>query len=261
MALESAHQGECWWQWPVPLRTRNARALAAARTEHAAEIVYWAFVQWCFDTQAAELKAYANAKGVALMGDLPIFIAHHSADCWARPDLYYLDDESQPSVVAGVPPDIFSVDGQRWGNPLYRWDRMAQEKFAWWTARIRRAMDQADVFRIDHFRGFASYYEIPASCPTAVEGTWVPGPGIALFQAIEKALGQLPIIAEDLGLVTPDVVALLLASGFPRMKIVQFAFGGDGTHEFLPHNYDPNTVVYTGTHNTPPTTLKRANDR
>ena len=248
MALETAHQGQCWWQWPAPLRTRNAKALAAARAEHAAEIAFWAFVQWCFDTQAAELKAYANAKGVALMGDLPIFIAHHSADCWARPDLYFLDDESQPSVVAGVPPDIFSVDGQRWGNPLYRWDRMANEKFAWWTARIRRAMDQADVFRIDHFRGFASYYEIPASCPTAVEGTWVPGPGIALFQAIEKALGQLPIIAEDLGLVTPDVVALLLASGFPRMKIVQFAFGGDGTHEFLPHNYDPNTVVYTGTH-------------
>jgi 4-alpha-glucanotransferase len=248
MALETAHDGQPWWLWAEPLRQRQAAALKAARKAHADEIAFWQFVQWCFDTQAASLKAYANAQGVQLMGDLPIFIAHHSADCWARPDLYYLDDQSQPTVVAGVPPDVFSVDGQRWGNPLYRWDRMASEDFAWWSARIRRAMDQADVFRIDHFRGFASYYEIPASCPTAVEGRWVPGPGYALFQAIEKALGQLPIIAEDLGLVTPDVTELLDASGFPRMKIVQFAFGGDGTHEFLPHNYERNTVVYTGTH-------------
>jgi 4-alpha-glucanotransferase len=248
MALETAHGGQPWWQWAPALRSRDAAALAAARTAHAAEIGFWAWVQWCFDTQAAALKAYANARDVHLMGDLPIFIAHHSADCWARPDLYFLDDQHQPTVVAGVPPDVFSEFGQRWGNPLYRWDRMAAEDFAWWTARIRRAMDQADVFRIDHFRGFAGYYEIPASCPTAVEGTWQPGPGIALFQAIERALGPLPIVAEDLGLVTPDVVELLEASGFPRMKIVQFAFGDDGSHEFLPHNYGPNTVVYTGTH-------------
>src|SRR5574343_233113 len=248
MALETAHAGQPWWQWAPALRSRDAAALAAARDAHAAEIGFWAWVQWCFDTQAAALKAYANAREVHLMGDLPIFIAHHSADCWARPDLYFLDEDHQPTVVAGVPPDVFSEFGQRWGNPLYRWDRMAAEDFSWWTARIRRAMDQADVFRIDHFRGFAGYYEIPASCPTAVEGTWQPGPGIALFQAIERALGPLPIVAEDLGLVTPDVVELLEASGFPRMKIVQFAFGGDGAHEFLPHNYDPNTVVYTGTH-------------
>jgi len=248
MALETAHVGQPWWLWDAPLRDRQPAALKAARKTHADEINFWQFVQWCFDTQAAALKAYANAHGVHLMGDLPIFIAHHSADCWARPDLYFLDKDAQPTVVAGVPPDVFTTDGQRWGNPLYRWDKMAKEDFAWWTARIRRAMDQADVFRIDHFRGFASYYEIPATCPTAVDGTWVPGPGYALFQAIEKALGALPIIAEDLGLVTPDVVELLEASGYPRMKIVQFAFGGDGTHDFLPHNYDPNTVVYTGTH-------------
>src|SRR5574343_350780 len=220
----------------------------ALETAHAAEIGFWAWVQWCFDPQAAALKAYANAREVHLMGDLPIFIAQHSADCWARPDLYFLDEDHQPTVVAGVPPDVFSEFGQRWGNPLYRWDRMAAEDFSWWTARIRRAMDQADVFRIDHFRGFAGYYENPARCPTAIEGTWQPGPGIALFQAIERALGPLPIVAEDLGLVTPDVVELLEASRFPRLKIVQFAFGGDGAHEFLPHNYDPNTVVYTGTH-------------
>ncbi|MBQ0931831.1 4-alpha-glucanotransferase [Ideonella alba] len=248
MALETAHGGQPWWTWDDGLRRRLKKPLAAARAQHAAEIGFWAWVQWCFDTQAAALKAYANARDVHLMGDLPIFIAHHSADCWARPELYYLDEQCQPTVVAGVPPDVFTALGQRWGNPLYRWEKMKKEDFAWWSARIRRAMDQADVFRIDHFRGFAGYYEIPASCPTAVEGTWKPGPGKALFEAIERALGPLPIIAEDLGLVTPDVIELLEATGFPRMKIVQFAFGDDGTHEFLPHNYDPNTVVYTGTH-------------
>ncbi len=248
MALETAHAGQPWWQWAPPLRDRQPAALAAARRGHAAEIGFWRFVQWCFDTQCAALKAYANARGVALMGDLPIFIAHHSADCWARPDLYFLDDACQPTVVAGCPPDDMAPQGQRWGNPLYRWDRMAAEGFAWWTARVKRALSQADIFRIDHFRGFAGYFEIPASCPTAEQGRWVPGPGIALFEAIERALGPLPIVAEDLGLITPDVTALLQASGFPGMKLICFAFGGDGTHEFLPHNYGTNCVVYSGTH-------------
>jgi 4-alpha-glucanotransferase len=182
------------------------------------------------------------------MGDLPIFIAHHSADCWARPDLYLLDKHHQPTVVAGVPPDDLGPLGQRWGNPLYRWDRMAKEDFAWWTARVQRALHQADVFRIDHFRGFAGYWEIPASSPDAKTGRWVKGPGQALFDAIARELGELPIIAEDLGFITPDVHALRDGCGFPGMKILQFAFGGDGEHEFLPHNYPRNVVVYTGTH-------------
>jgi 4-alpha-glucanotransferase len=220
----------------------------AASTEHADEIAFWQFVQWCFDTQAAAIKAYANARGVSLMGDLPIFIAHHSADCWSRPDLYYLDEDFQPTVVAGVPPDGFAPTGQRWGNPLYRWDKMAIENFAWWTARVRRSLEQADLFRIDHFRGFAGYYEIASSCPTAEHGRWVPAPGKALFAAIARALGKLPIIAEDLGLITPDVIELRDGCGFPGMKILQFGFGGDGSHEFLPHNYQRACVVYTGTH-------------
>ena len=248
MALESAHGGQPWWEWPAGCRNRDAQALAQATREHAAEMDFWAFVQWCFDTQLAELRAYAAEHGVRIMGDLPIFIAHHSADCWARPDLYELDEHHQPTVVAGCPPDDFSEDGQRWGNPLYRWDRMAAEDYAWWTARVRRALAQADVFRIDHFRGFAGYWEIPASCPTAREGRWVPGPRKALFDAIEKALGRLPIVAEDLGLITPDVLELRDGCGFPGMRILSQAFGGDGTHAFLPHNYVVNTLVYTGTH-------------
>lgn len=248
MALETAHGGQPWWRWPVPLRTRDPAALAAARQTHAAEIAFWAFAQWCFDTQARALKDYANDRDVAIMGDLPIFIAHHSADCWSRPDLYLLDEDFQPTVVAGCPPDAMAATGQRWGNPLYRWDRMAAEDFAWWTARLRRALDQADVFRIDHFRGFAGYYEIPASCPTAEEGQWRPGPGKALFDAIGRVLGPLPIVAEDLGLITQDVIELRDACGFPGMKILQFAFGGDAADLFLPHHWGRNFVAYTGTH-------------
>ncbi len=248
MALETAHHGAPWWQWPAPLCSRDAAALNDARKQHANEIGFWSFVQWCFDTQSHVLKQYANSCGVAIMGDLPIFIAHHSADCWSRPDLYMLDDAHQPTSVAGCPPDAMAPTGQRWGNPLYRWDLMAKEDFAWWTARLRRALSQADVFRIDHFRGFAGYYDIPASCPTAEEGEWKPGPGKALFEAIERVLGPLPIIAEDLGLITDDVIELRDSCGFPGMKILQFGFGNDATDLFLPHNWGRNFVAYTGTH-------------
>ena len=248
MALEAAHGGKAWWHWSAELRDRDPAALAQARSEHLPEIRFWQFVQWCFDIQCSALKAYANAKHVALMGDLPIFIAHHSADCWARPDLYYLDEQFQPTVVAGCPPDLMAPTGQRWGNPLYRWERMAAENYAWWTARLKRALHQADVFRIGHFRGFAGYYEIPASCPTAQEGVWVAGPGKALFDAISAELGALPIVAEDLGLITEDVVELRDALGFPGMKILQFGFGGDARDEFLPHNWGRHFVAYTGTH-------------
>ena len=248
MALETGSGYKPWWEWDAGLQRRTPAALAAARTKHADEIAFWQFVQWQFDTQLSAVKKYANARGVFLMGDLPIFVAHHSADVWARPDLYTLDENFQPTVVAGCPPDAMAVDGQRWGNPLYHWDRMAQEDFAWWTARVCRALEQADVFRIDHFRGFAGYYEIPASCPTAREGTWRTGPGKALFDAIARALGPLPIVAEDLGFITPDVHALRDGCGYPGMRILQFGFGGDASNEFLPHNYVANTIAYTGTH-------------
>jgi 4-alpha-glucanotransferase len=248
MAIRSPRNGRPWWEWPAPLARREPAALKAARTEHAGEFAFWQFVQWCFDTQARALKDYANRRGVSLMGDLPIFIAHDSADCWARPDLYDLDENFQATVVAGAPPDALGPLGQRWGNPLYRWDRMADEGYAWWTARVQRALSHADAVRIDHFRGFAGYWEIPASSPTAQEGRWRTGPGRALFDAIERSLGKLPIVAEDLGLITDDVHELRNACGFPGMKILQFGFGGDGTHEYLPHNWPPDCVAYTGTH-------------
>jgi 4-alpha-glucanotransferase len=248
MALETENTGKAWWHWPEPVRERDSVALSNARVRLADEVEFWAFVQWCFDTQLAALKTYANQHGIAIMGDLPIFIAHHSADCWSRPDLYTLDEHFQPTVVAGCPPDAMAPTGQRWGNPLYRWDKMAEEDYAWWSARLKRALNQADVFRIDHFRGFAGYYEIPASCPTAEDGVWIPGPGTALFEAIERTLGKLPIVAEDLGLITQDVIELRDAFEFPGMKILQFGFGTDDKDDFLPHNWSRNFVAYTGTH-------------
>jgi 4-alpha-glucanotransferase len=250
MALFMAAGMKPWWDWAEPLRQRDATALAQARQTHAREIAFWRFVQWCWDEQCRALKRYANERGIALVGDIPIYVADNSADVWSRPDLYELGDDGRPTVIAGVPPDDLGPDGQRWGNPIYRWDRMAAEDYAWWTARAKRVLAQADIVRIDHFRGFAGYWEIPSSSPTAKIGRWVAGPRLPLFQAIEKQLGQLPIIAEDLGLITRDVVELIDACGFPRMKVLIFGFGGDGTHEFLPHNYDPNTIVYTSTHDT-----------
>ncbi len=250
MALQSAHGRQAWWQWPAPLARRDAAALAAARAAQAEAIGFWRFVQWRFDAQCVALKDYANARGVGIVGDLPIYVAHDSADCWARPDLYELGSDWQPTVVAGVPPDDLGPDGQRWGNPLYRWDRMAADGFAWWTARVRRALHQVDAVRIDHFRGFAGYWEVPASSATARAGRWRRGPGKALFDALARALGTLPIVAEDLGYITADVHALRDACGFLGMKVLQFAFGSDGAHEYLPHNYPPQAVVYTGTHDT-----------
>ena len=252
MALEAEQQGRAWWDWPAPLRDRDPSALAQARQRLAAELRFHAFVQWQFDEQARSLRAYAGERGVLLLGDLPIFVAHHSADCWSRPDLYWLDAQGQPMVVAGVPPDELSSTGQRWGNPLYRWDRMAAEQHAWWAARVRRALELADLLRIDHFIGFSRYWAIPAHEPGATVGQWCPGPGRVLFDDIAAALGsplsELPIVAEDLGLVTPEVAALRDGCGFPGMKIVSFAFGGDGAHEFLPHQHPPHCVAYPGTH-------------
>ena len=248
MALADAQGGRLWCDWAPLLARRDGAALAQARGEHAAAIVFWQFCQWCFFRQWERLKAYANGRGVRIVGDTPIFVAYQSADVWARQELFELDAQGRPQVVAGVPPDYFSATGQRWGNPLYRWDAHHAEAYAWWTERVRRTFDLVDIVRIDHFRGFVSYWEIPAEEPTAVIGRWVPGPGAALFQAIESAFGDLPIIAEDLGVITPEVDALRRRFGLPGMRVLQFAFGGDNDNTYLPHNYEPNTVVYGGTH-------------
>ncbi len=252
MALDqvcrSVHGFRPWPAWEPGLAARDAAALATARVRHGAEIGFWKFVQWCFDRQWQAVRRHAAARGVRIVGDLPIFVAHHSADCWARPDLYRLDGAGEPVVVAGVPPDFFSATGQRWGNPLYDWDAMARDGYAWWIARVRRQLQLADLLRIDHFRGFAGYWEIPASAPTAIEGAWRPGPGAPLFDAIAAAIGALPMIAEDLGVITADVEALRDRFGLPGMRILQFGFSADAAHPFLPHNYVPNCCAYTGTH-------------
>ncbi len=248
MALADAHAWSLWCDWSPALARRDADALAQARTRHADAIAFWQFCQWCFFRQWGRLKAHASSQGIRIVGDAPIFVAYQSADVWARQELFELDEDGRPQVVAGVPPDYFSATGQRWGNPLYRWDAHRAEGYAWWTERVRRTFELVDIVRIDHFRGFAAYWEIPASEPTAVIGRWMPGPGAALFDAIQAALGELPIIAEDLGLITPEVDALRRRFRLPGMRVLQFAFGGGNDNTYLPHNYDHNTVVYGGTH-------------
>ena len=237
-----------WCDWEPGLAQRKPAALNAARKRLAERVFFWRFGQWRFYRQWANLKAYANRKGVRIIGDTPIFIAYLSAEVWANQHLFELDRNGRANVVAGVPPDFFSATGQRWGNPLYRWAEHAKDGYAWWVERIRRTFELVDIVRIDHFRGFAGYWEIPAAEPTAVKGQWVPGPGEALFKAINKALGPMPIIAEDLGVITPDVDALRKKFAFPGMRILQFAFQADAKDRFLPHNHEPDTVVYTGTH-------------
>jgi 4-alpha-glucanotransferase len=248
MALCEAHDWRDWCDWPAAIAQREPAALRSAQAALADRVAFWAFCQWAFYRQWLALKAYANGRGVQIIGDTPIFIAHQSADVWANQALFQLGPDGRPTVVAGVPPDFFSATGQRWGNPLYRWDQHAQDGYAWWVDRVRRTCALFDIVRIDHFRGFAGYWEIPASEPTAIKGRWVPGPGAALFDAIAQALGPLPIIAEDLGVITPDVVALRQRFDFPGMRILQFAFAGDASDPFLPHNHACDTVVYTGTH-------------
>ena len=248
MTLAERHGWSDWSDWDPPLAARHPAALAAAREAHAERIAFWTFCQWCFFRQWLALKSYANGCGIEIIGDAPIFIAYQSAEVWARPELFELDAKGKPKAVAGVPPDAFSETGQRWGNPLYRWQAHAKEGYAWWVQRIRRIFELVDIVRIDHFRGFAGYWEIPAHEATAVHGRWLPGPGEALFKAIARELGPLPIIAEDLGVITPDVVALRKKFAFPGMRVLQFAFEGGSGNAYLPHNYDIDSVVYTGTH-------------
>lgn len=248
MSLAEHNVGRDWCDWNPGLARRRRVSLAAAARRHGERVAFWKFCQWSFFRQWLRLRRYANERGIRIVGDAPIFIAHQSAEVWARPELFELDAHGRPYVVAGVPPDLFSATGQRWGNPLYRWDAHAREGYAWWIERVRRIFELVDIVRIDHFRGFAGYWEIPASEPTAIHGRWVTGPGKALFQAVTKALGPLPIIAEDLGVITADVHALRKALAFPGMRILQFAWGGGEDNPYLPHNFEPDTVVYTGSH-------------
>ncbi len=247
-ARHQAHQGGVWNTWPADIAGREPEAMARWSKKLAAKIALEKFKQFLFFEQWLALKQYANERAIRIVGDVPIFVAYDSADVWANPEIFYLDDDGGPTVVAGVPPDYFSATGQRWGNPLYRWDRLARSDYAWWADRLRMVFTQVDVVRIDHFRGFDAYWEIPADEPTAVVGRWVKGPGADFFKAMREALGDLPIIAEDLGVITPAVEALRDQFAFPGMKILQFAFGGERNSNFLPHNFTRNCVVYTGTH-------------
>jgi len=237
-----------WNHWPRDLVHRNPQALHSLEKACPGEIGFWKFCQWCFTRQWSKLKQYANERGIRIIGDVPIFVAWQSADVWSHQELFELDGHGRPSVVAGVPPDYFSETGQLWGNPLYRWDVHKESGYAWWTARLRHALKQADLVRIDHFRGFAAYWEVPADAPNAITGKWEPGPGASLFEAFAKAVPHLPVIAEDLGLITPDVLELRDQFKLPGMRVLQFAFGNGETNHFLPHHYVTNTVAYTGTH-------------
>jgi 4-alpha-glucanotransferase len=237
-----------WWQWPGALRDREPAALAAARAQLGADIERVCFEQFAFARQWRALRELAAAHDLRLFGDMPIFVAHDSAEVWAHREYFKLDAEGQPTVVAGVPPDYFSATGQRWGNPLYDWTRMAADGFAWWAARLKTELGRFDLVRIDHFRGFAACWEIPAADPTAVNGRWVEAPGERLFDALLAALGRLPLVAEDLGVITPDVVALRTRLGLPGMKVLQFAFDGGADNPYLPHAHSADAVVYTGTH-------------
>ncbi|HET8630153.1 MAG TPA: 4-alpha-glucanotransferase [Thermomicrobiales bacterium] len=246
-ALRARHDGAHWWDWGPPLARRDADALGRARRELADELAYQRFVQYRFFGDYAALRRAARARDVRLIGDLPIFVARDSADVWAHSDLFQLDAGYAPTAVAGVPPDYFSATGQLWGNPLYRWDAMARDGYAWWTARLRMALSLYDLVRLDHFRGFEAYWAVPAGEETAANGRWVAGPRDAFFAAVRDALGGLPFLAEDLGLITPEVHALRERVGLPGMKVLQFAFS-DPDSPYLPHNYTPDCVVYTGTH-------------
>lgn len=247
-ALKRHFGGSAWVEWPdKDLIAYEEQALEKARKEHAQAIDEQRFRQWLFFKQWLAVKAYANNKGIRLFGDIPIFVAHDSSDVWANQSRYYLDETGNPTVIAGVPPDYFSPTGQRWGNPLYRWDVMKDDNYRWWIARFKAILSLVDYIRIDHFRGFEAYWEIPATEPTAINGKWIPGPAHDLFFAVKAALGELPIIAEDLGVITEGVERLRDDFDLPGMKVLQFAWG-DPQNPFLPHNHPQNAVVYSGTH-------------
>ncbi len=246
--IKQLRHGEGWTQWPAPLRDRADSALTKVRHDHAEELGAVRFEQFQFYRQWHALRSYANERGVQLFGDMPIFVAHDSADVWAQRQCFDLDETGHPTVVAGVPPDYFSATGQRWGNPHYDWEWMEADGFQWWLQRVEGQLELFDLVRIDHFRGFEAYWEIPAHEETAVNGRWMKAPGDALFAALQRHFDPLPVVAEDLGTITPEVEALREKYALPGMKILQFAFDGSGTNPYLPHNHEVNSVVYTGTH-------------
>jgi 4-alpha-glucanotransferase len=248
-ALKRTNGGAAWTTWDPDLATREEEALGRARAALAREVREVAFEQWLFFEQWAEVRRQAHERGIRIMGDIPIFVARDSADVWSHPEIFHLAADGQPSLQAGVPPDYFSATGQLWGNPLYRWEALARTGYAWWIDRFRAVLGLVDLVRLDHFRGFEAYWAVPGDAETAVDGQWVKGPGADFFEALREALGELPIVAEDLGVITPEVEALRDRFDFPGMAILQFAFGTDAQgNDFLPHNYPRNKVVYTGTH-------------
>ena len=247
MALKTANGMKSWAEWPREYRLRDAGALAEFAAGQEEEIGFWKFLQYEFAVQWKKVKDYANEKGIKILGDIPIYVSADSVDAWVGGELFELDAQGGFARVAGCPPDYFSADGQLWGNPLYNWPYHKQTGYAWWVRRVRHALGIYDLLRIDHFRGFDTYWAIPAGSSTARTGKWENGPGMDLFRALEAALGKLPIIAEDLGDLVPSVRKLLADSTFPGMKVLQFAFGG-GDNEYLPHNHVKNSVVYPGTH-------------
>ncbi len=240
--------GTVWQQWPEPLARRHPEAIEAMVLRHPNDIRFWKFCQWCFDEQWSTLRAYAHSKGIDVIGDVPIFVSLNSADVWAHPQLFDLDSSGYPRAVAGVPPDRFSDNGQHWGNPLYNWETHKASDYAWWTARMKQMTAWYDYVRLDHFRGFQAYWAIPADSTSPSEGHWLPGPGNALFDALTNSFGPLRFIAEDLGIITPEVIELRERYALPGMRILQFAFDHNPANPYLPHHYTRDTVVYTGTH-------------
>ena len=248
ISLKNHFNGLPWNEWAHDIKNREHGAMEHYRNELADDIEYHNFIQFLFFKQWGDVKRYANENGIKIIGDIPIFVAADSSDAWANPGIFLFDEERKPVKVAGVPPDYFSATGQLWGNPLYNWQKLKETNYSWWVERVRANLSTCDIIRIDHFRGFEAYWAVPYGDDTAINGQWEPGPGIDLFNAIKSQLGELPIIAEDLGLMTQGVIDLREATGFPGMKILGFAFDSGEENDYLPHTYTKNCVVYTGTH-------------
>lgn len=248
MAIKNENEGKCWLEWEDGLKKRNPHDLWLFKESHAEDVEFWMFVQYKFFEQWSKLKEYANENGIQLIGDIPIYVALDSAAVWVHPDLFDLDEDLNPITVAGCPPDAFSATGQLWGNPIYNWARHKETEYNWWIDRLKASVELYDMVRIDHFRGFDEFYTIPYGNETAEKGEWKPGPGIELFRFVETRLGRLPIIAEDLGFLTSSVIQMLQDSGFPGMKVLEFAFDPREESNYLPYTYDKNCAVYIGTH-------------